>query len=656
MTVVGRALSYFGADGLPIRLGEELGRGGEGAVYDITSQPQRVAKIYLSPIESQKEDKLRAMVSQSTEALSRFAAWPADLVLDQNRQVAGLIMRKITGYLPIHELYTPKSRMHEFPKANWAFLVHAATNIARAFATMHSHNVIIGDVNHGNVLVNDKGVCALIDCDSFQVTSNGHRFLCEVGVSTFTPPELQGKDFATVARTESHDNFGLALLVFHLLLMGRHPFAGRFLGSGEMPVERAIRECRFAFSWNCKALQMAPPPNSLTMSDLPPEMAALFEHAFSGEAAHDSPRPRATAWIDALTSLSNDLAPCSRNPCHLYYRKLPKCPWCRLEEVSAIIFFMQLDVPRGLTDFKIEPVWARIMAVPPPGTAPALDLRPPATAPVACEEAKAAGKQRWKKILLGAGVAGAGFIAAIVIGVEVEGAQNGEWPVLLMIGISIFLATRVWKHAEKSVKFRAAYEGAAARYESLEDQWYKETSEEQFIAKRMELQEVRKELESLAATYQERKRFLETNRKQVQLQKWLDRHYIRTASIPGIGAGRKALLASYGIDTAADLNWLALGAVDGIGPHYSTVLMQWRNSVEAKFVFNPRMGVDPQELAKLNQQITSRRIHLQQRLGAGIPELQIIRERTIAKRTSLQQGISQARAALLQAKADLSAC
>jgi DNA-binding helix-hairpin-helix protein with protein kinase domain len=30
--------------------------------------------------------------------------------------------------------------------------------------------------------------------------------------------------------------------------MGRHPFAGRYLGLGEMPIERAIAECRFAYS------------------------------------------------------------------------------------------------------------------------------------------------------------------------------------------------------------------------------------------------------------------------------------------------------------------------------------------------------------------------------------------------------------------------
>ena len=43
-----------------------------------------------------------------------------------------------------------------------------------------------------------------------------------------------------------HDAFGLAVLIFQILFMGRHPYSGHFLGSGEMPIERAIREHRFA--------------------------------------------------------------------------------------------------------------------------------------------------------------------------------------------------------------------------------------------------------------------------------------------------------------------------------------------------------------------------------------------------------------------------
>lgn len=651
MTKASQAPHLYDADGSPIRIRQELGRGGEGVVYDLENRPDQVAKIYLAPIDSQKADKLQAMVSHCTDALTKLAAWPSGLVLDQKRRIAGLIMKKITGFRPVHELYTPKNRLQEFPRANWAFLVHAATNVARAFAVVHSHSVVIGDVNHGNVVVNDAALCMLIDCDSFQVTNNGHRFLCEVGVSAYTPPELQGKDFATFIRTENHDNFGLALLIFHLLMMGRHPFAGRFLGRGEMSVERAIGEYRFAFSANSKALQMEPPPNSLRLSDLPPDVAAMFEQAFSVQATGDSGRPKPLNWIQSLESLSRDLIKCPRNSSHVYYKQVIKCPWCRLEEGSAIAFFLQLDVAVGQIDYKIDAVWARIMFVPGPGPAPPLELNAVlAKSFVACPEAKKLWRTRWTRRALVVGLAVAAVAASITLSYTVPELA------LIPVVLSIVSGVRLWKHSEKSVEFLVARESAAAKYESLEHRWEKEAGEAQFLAKRVELEEIKKQLESLSRLRYERMRVLEKDREQIQLYKWLDRHYIRHVAIPGIGAGRKAILSSYGIDTAADLNWTALQAAHGIRHRNAAALMQWRNSIAAKFVFDPRLGIDAQEIAKLDREIGQRRYQLQQKLSAGIPELQIIRERAIAARTNLQREALAALEALLQAEADAKAC
>lgn len=654
MTRPAPALNLYAADGSPIRIGQELGRGGEGVVYELENRPGEVAKIYLAPVDSQKADKLQVMVSQCTVELTKLAAWPSGLVLDQRRHVAGLIMKKITGFRPVHELYTPKSRLQDFPRATWAFLVHAATNVARAFAVVHSHGVVIGDVNHGNVVVNDAALCVLIDCDSFQVTNNGHRFLCEVGVSAYTPPELQGQDFATFVRTENHDNFGLALLIFHLLMMGRHPFAGRFLGRGDMSVERAIAEYRFAFSANSKSLQMEPPPNSLGLSDLPPSISAMFEQAFSAASAGNSGRPKALEWITSLEALSRDLIKCPRNACHVYYKQVIKCPWCRLEDRSALVFFLQLDVAVGLADYKIDAIWARIMSVPGPGHVPPLEVRKLVTQTFAAStEAKAAGRRRKRRIGAAFGLVAVVIVTALLGGSNLDVLSGSS--AFSIVTISIYILAYLWKNSGKPLKFLVARESAAARYEALEDRWEKEASEAQFVAKRVELKAIKKEFESLPAVRHERMHVLEKSREKIQLHKSLDQHYIRDAHLPGIGHGRVALLSSYGIDTAADLNWKALQAVDGIGPRNSSRLMQWRDSVAGGFIFNPRLGIDAQEVAKLDREIGQRRHYLQQRLSAGIPELEIIRQRTISARTSLQRQTLEAFEALMQAEADVTA-
>jgi DNA-binding helix-hairpin-helix protein with protein kinase domain len=201
-----------------------------------------------------------------------------------NKSMAGFLMKNVVRFKDIHLLYNPKSRTREFsPKANWRFLVHTASNVARAFAAIHDCGHVIGDVNQSNVRVSpETAIVNLVDCDSFQISANGTVYPCEVGVPLYTPPELQDTEFREAVRTPNHDNFGLAVLIFHLLFMGRHPFAGKFLGRSEMPIEKAIAEQRFAFARDVQRTQMLPPPACITLAHLPQEIGDLFTRARSG--------------------------------------------------------------------------------------------------------------------------------------------------------------------------------------------------------------------------------------------------------------------------------------------------------------------------------------------------------------------------------------
>src|SRR6185436_5915052 len=106
----------------------------------------------------------------------------------------------------------------------------------------------LGDVNDRVALVTDNALVRLIDCDGFQITHKGRTHTCDVGVPTHQPPELQGvKSFRGLARSANHDAFGLAVLIFQLLFLARHPFSGSYGDAGDMPLERAIREFRFVY-------------------------------------------------------------------------------------------------------------------------------------------------------------------------------------------------------------------------------------------------------------------------------------------------------------------------------------------------------------------------------------------------------------------------
>lgn len=323
--------TFHNAGGKTFVMGVEIGSGGEGKVFQVQNNRDFVAKIYYKQVEAEKADKLRVMVNLHSEQLTKVSSWPIDVLFVGKKTVAGFIMPKIAGYKEIHMLYGPKTRLRDFPFADWAFLVHVAGNLARAFNNIHQTGQIVGDVNHNNIVVSSNGMVKFIDCDSFQIMSSGKVFPCHVGVMTHQPPEFQSKlSLRGLMRTHNHDNFGLAVLIFQLLFMGRHPFSGQFIGLGEMPLEKAIKEYRFAYGKNALGKLMKQPPGTLRLGALPDKMAVLFERAFSIEGSLGG-RPRPQEWIDAIQVLSNHLKRCQTNKNHIYYDKLKVCPWCEID-------------------------------------------------------------------------------------------------------------------------------------------------------------------------------------------------------------------------------------------------------------------------------------------------------------------------------------
>jgi DNA-binding helix-hairpin-helix protein with protein kinase domain len=203
----------------PVNLGNQIGRGGEGIVYEVDGEPSLVAKVYhKKPLPDDQVAKLQAMVACWSSPLETIAAWPRSLLYDPlSRKPCGILMTKMDVARPLHELYGTTNRRRHFPEAGWHHMVLAARNTAAAFQTLHSANILVGDVNQGNLLV-DNGMCVrMIDCDSFQLTTGGRTFHCGVGTPHFTPPELQSQKLRDITRTPNHDRFGLAVLIFRLL-------------------------------------------------------------------------------------------------------------------------------------------------------------------------------------------------------------------------------------------------------------------------------------------------------------------------------------------------------------------------------------------------------------------------------------------------------
>ena len=609
--------------GRPVKTGKELGRGGEGAVFEIQGLQNYVAKIYLKAASVEKAQKLALMIRLGGESLNKIAAWPvASLHEHPGGPTIGLAMPKIAKPMEIHQLYSPAHRKIEFPKSDWRFLIRTALNCVAAFQALHAKNIVIGDVNQGNILVSKKATVKLIDCDSFQIGGDGKLFKCKVGVAHFTPPELPSYE---MPRTANHDNFGLAVMIFHLLFMGRHPFSGRFSGKGEMPLEKAIKENRFAYGQHASRYQMAPPPSCLSLSELSPEIASLFEAAFA-EPKRGIVRPTAKRWGQALLKLESSLQQCSRDPGHFHFRST-SCPWCRIVKSGGPNFFISVSMKtaaKKVANFNLNVIWSQISSVEGPGVsfrpAPRKSISSliPVPIPASIDSSRNA------RSLL-ACIAGGGllltFIAFFV-------------PIIALLSIPMTLIFSVWwivLRMTRPITKERRRRKIIVKNRTFDVQKAKDDLSfaarhhlERFNQKRSQLADAKSKYERLgsarAADYQR----LQSEAKERQLDDYLENCFISRSKIRGVGPSRQVTLESYGIETAADVTYERVEAVPGFGPMLTEELMMWRRVLEARFKFDPSRGAPASAVQALDMQYLQQRSQLQSVLESGPSELRRI--------------------------------
>ena len=636
----------FDARGNAITLAKELGRGGEGAVYDVAGRPDAVAKVYLKPPGTQLSAKLCAMAGMASVSLLKIAAWPTATLHDSSGAIAGFTMPKVGGHKPIFQLYLPKPRLQAFPKADWRFLIHAAANTARAFATVHSAGLVIGDVNHGNLVVAKDATVQMIDCDSFQLSQAGQTWFCTVGVGTHQPPEMQGRDsYAGIVRTPNHDNFGLAVLIFQLLCMARHPFAGRFLGTGEPPsIEEAITASKYAYSRERSRTKMEAPPSSLPIGALSSELQDLFEQAFAPGVTQGG-RPLADRWVSALGNLANDLRSCRTNSTHFYRNGLTTCPWCTIENASGITLFPVVFVPGAVGAGGMAALWQEVGRVPEPPALGPWPQTPPGGSSPSPESRQAAKKGQKLRVAAWASVAvalGAAFVVA---------PPQTRAFLIPVIGVLAFL---IFQHAQKTKPgaFRKRLIDVKQDWETLRSSWIIPAHSQNFADIRNALSKHKAEYDDLPTERSKRLQRLQEQRRTKQLEDHLDQFPIASATISGIGSTRVAVLSSHGIDTAGDIVSARVLAIPKFGPTTLASLLAWRQIHERSFRFDPNRDVAQTDVAIIERDVATHKTRLEREVEAGLARLKSVSSATATRVLALNGSMAELGPRYAQAVAD----
>ena len=635
--------------GITIQIGRELGKGGEGSVYEIPAAPAQVAKLYHQLPTSDKQAKLSFMARTAQPQLLDFVAWPqATLHTKKNGPVVGFLMSNVNGRAPIHTIYNPAHRQQHKPGVAWDYLLYVARNTAAAFEALHAHGHVLGDVNQGNLMVGSDSKVVLIDSDSFQVNAAGSLHLCEVGVAHFTAPELQGiTSFDGVRRTSNHDNFGLALLLFHLLFGGRHPYSGTPLYSGtEHPLETNIQGFRYAYSRDAHHRGIAPPPRAIDISLVPPSMILMFDRAFTEKGVNAS-RPTATQWVVALDELRSHLKKCHATSMHIYPDHLGLCPWCQLERQDVIYFAYVGAYEKAVTDDQlVAKTWASIDTIisPPQLSFPAIANLATIPRPLP-KDNRHKGSINASRLVL--------CVSAIVALLIFPGA----WLIILLTSWLLWNkigTTESMLRKEEKKRRTSAEKVAALAFNALIEKVHRETTTADVEHMKTSLKRLHDEYQALQ--YAEKKAIENLHKTELdrQKQKFLTKFFIETADIPGLGTTRKSALRAFGIKTAADLNQHRIRQVSGFGEVLTYALISWRTSCEHRFVFRPSIATAQAEKNLVCQQFIPQKTALVNALVKGAADLQTLRCTALINASTFQAQINQTAQELAQSQSDLS--
>jgi DNA-binding helix-hairpin-helix protein with protein kinase domain len=581
-------------------LAGRIGGGGEGDVYNVKENNTIVAKIYKEQPNQDKTTKLLFMASMANDELLRFAAWPIDIIHDRSGRIFGFIMRKLEGHVPLHMLLTPMDRKRTFPDKGYNFLAHVARNLAVAFHKIHQMNIVVGDVNEANILVNNTGMVALIDCDSFQIWDGTHYHFCEVGMLRYTPPEfLQRGSFENVIRTTNTDAFSLATLIFQILFLGRAPFTGINPSREEINEETAIKTYEFAYSLNRANKKLFPAKNSLELTALPSGLVDAFHNAFETSGK----RPDALNWAKELSLLIQELVSCNKSKLHFYPSKLGRCPWCAFQQRDNIYYFLDdtylkempelNNIEQFVNGFRPEPLAIKTLTASYNSTG--------------LHAQKIESQFYNLRYFNWIGYAAIVLLTIILYGINAA---------YIIAGIIILVLYHNFSPIKKKLKDELAirqksFNDLKLVFQNLVKQHNTPPELKRFNDATRDLTSSINAFRNLPTEYSNAKKAIEEKYYQSKLNQYLQQFDIRYHPINSFGAAKKRLIYQNGIRTAADIYKLRNIKISGIGPKNEQILYDWQRHIATGFTYRPDMEAINRDVGVVAEVIIKKRKQLE---------------------------------------------
>ena len=289
-----------GTNSFPMTVGALVGEGGEGAVYDAFVQngysTSTVVKLFNNGEPGDKKPFYsRKKVDLLVKSRLRNASicFPEMIATTAAGKVVGYVMPKVKG-ITLHKLLmSAKVSINKyFPNATKKEMVQLCIAIIKTVKYLHDRNILIGDLQWDNIIVESPVKITIIDTDSFQLD----EYPCPVGKVAFTAPERQDQAYGSYMRALSDDLFALATILFLVMIPGKFPYDMR----GGEDVRQNIINGDFSYANGENTNGLAPMGNwRFCWSHLPRELKIAFYDTFRKGEKHNTPDTRLTAgqWL-----------------------------------------------------------------------------------------------------------------------------------------------------------------------------------------------------------------------------------------------------------------------------------------------------------------------------------------------------------------------
>lgn len=287
-----------------LRLGERIGKGKEGLVYSITGDRRHVIKIFPQKFRTKhRKEKVELLVER--ELHSPGICFPESLVLNSEGEFVGYLMRTAIGGKVLSETITNRALFKKtYPNWRKDDLIDVCLSFLKRVQAMHELNILIGDMNEGNLMVSpNKGVW-IIDTDSCQFEG----YVCPVGWPEFTAPELTSYE---ELRTEQHELYAVAMVLFMILMTGRFAYDradAPILDNDDDRTRYLIKEGKFPYKFKGYGDRDQPFGDAKYMwSHVDPKVKELFWETLHRNGSRFQNRPSVQEWIDVFKAYRRNL-------------------------------------------------------------------------------------------------------------------------------------------------------------------------------------------------------------------------------------------------------------------------------------------------------------------------------------------------------------